>query len=203
MKSPDSIAVDSLGNIYITLPTNCYVVKINKMGEAFLVSGNGTPGYSGDGGPASVAQLNNPTGIALDSAGDVLVVDTNNHRVRKISNGVITTVAGNGTPGFSGDNGPATAAQLNYPRAVAVDSDGSIYVADCKNMRIRKIRNGIISTVAGNGSSGMSGDGLPATRAQLSQELNGITVDSVGRVYIVDGDRVRVLTPATLNAAPR
>ena len=103
----------------------------------------------------------------MDSAGNLYIADSGNNRIRKVSNGVITTVAGNGTAGFSGDNGPATSAQLNYPQGVAVDSAGNLYIADTGNNRIRKVSNGVITTVAGNGTAGFSGDNGPATSAQL------------------------------------
>ena len=136
------------------------------------VAGNVPAGhslYGGDNGPATSAQLASPLGVAVDSAGNLYIADTDNHRIRKVSNGVITTVAGNGTAGFSGDNGPATSAQLNYPAGVAVDSAGNLYIADTDNNRIRKVSNGVITTVAGNGTLGFSGDNGPATSAQLNQ----------------------------------
>ena len=115
------------------------------------VAGNGTCGFSGDNGPATSAQLYGSHGVAVDSAGNLYIADTANNRIRKVSNGVITTVAGNGTAGFSGDNGPATSAQLTDPEGVAVDSAGNLYIADTGNNRIRKVSNGVITTVAGNG----------------------------------------------------
>ena len=121
----------------------------------------------------------------MDSAGNLYIADTDNNRIRKVSNGVITTVAGNGTQGFSGDNGPATSAQLNGPDGVAVDSAGNLYIADTDNNRIRKVSNGVITTVAGNGTSGFSGDNGPATSAQLDDPY-GVAVDSAGNLYIAD-----------------
>ena len=112
------------------------------------MAGNGTPGFGGDGGPAISAQLA-PTAVAVDSAGNLYIADTDNYRVRKVSNGVITTVAGNGAWGFSGDNGPATSAQLAGPPGVAVDAAGNLYIADSDNYRVRKVAGGVITTVAG------------------------------------------------------
>ena len=134
-------------------------------GIVTTVAGNGTAGFTGDGGPATAARLKKPGGVALDAAGNLFIADTWNHRIRKVTpGGVISTVAGNGTLGFSGDGGPATAAQLNYPSDMAVDAAGNLFIADTGNHRIRKVTpGGVISTVAGNGTAGFSGDGGPAT----------------------------------------
>jgi uncharacterized protein (TIGR03437 family) len=131
----------------------------------------------------------------VDSAGNLYIADGDNSRIRKVWNGVITTAAGNGTQGFSGDNGPATSAQLNDPSGVAVDSAGNLYIADGPDNRIRKVTNGVITTVAGGGSSGL-GDNGPATNAQLNGP-KGVAVDSAGNLYIADSgnNRIRVLTP--------
>jgi uncharacterized protein (TIGR03437 family) len=155
------------------------------------VAGDGTPGFRGDGGPATGAQLFAPGGLAADSAGNLYIADSRNSRVRKVSNGVIATVAGNGTFGLSGDSGPAAAAQLNWPVGVAVDSAGSLYIADLGNDLVRKVSNGVITTVAGNGPQGFSGDNGPATRAQLADPL-GVAVDSAGTLYIADFGNNRI-----------
>jgi hypothetical protein len=149
----------------LTLAISCCA-----FGQTYTINtfaGNGTFGYSGDNGPATSAQLNQPWGVAVDAAGNVYIADTVNNRIRKVANGVISTVAGNGTLGYSGDDGPATSAQLSWPAGVAVDSAGNLYVADQNNNRIRKVSNGVITTVAGNGMPGSSGDNGPATSARL------------------------------------
>ena len=190
---PGSVAVDSAGNLYFADSDNFRIRKVSN-GVITTVAGNGTFGFSGDGGPATSAELI-PYGVAVDSGGNLYIADGFNHRVRKVSNGVITTVAGDGVPGFSGDNGPAISAQLGYPSDVAVDSAGNLYIADDANNRIRKVSNGVIVTVAGNGTAGYSGDGGPATSAELSLPAV-IAVDSAGNVYIGDPNgTVRVLTP--------
>jgi uncharacterized protein (TIGR03437 family) len=159
------------------------------------VAGNGTPGFSGDNGPATDAQLQNPFGVAVDPAGTLYIADTNNHRIRKVSNGVITTVAGGGLSGL-GDNGPATSAQLSAPGAIAADTVGNLFITDLYDHRVRKVSGTVITTVAGNGTPGFGGDNGPATSAQLNGPL-GVAVDTTGNVYIADegNNRIRVLTP--------
>ena len=146
------------------------------------VAGNGTCCFSGDNGPATSAQLYNPQGVAVDAAGNLYIADTNNYRIRKVSNGVITTVAGTGTAGFNGDNIPAASAQLHYPQGVAVDSAGNLYIVD--NGLVRKVSNGVITTVAGTGTAGYSGDNGPATSALVAPA--GVAVDVAGNLYIAD-----------------
>lgn len=156
------------------------------------VAGNGTTGYSSDGGAATNASLYSPRGVAVDKAGNVFIADSSNYRVRKVdTNGIITTVAGRGTSGFSGDGGAATSAAM-YPYAVAVDQAGNLFIADYGNYRIRKVdTNGIISTVAGNGAYGYSGDGGAATNAAMNSPI-GIAVDRGGNLYIADASsRIR------------
>jgi len=166
------------------------------------LAGNEVEGYSGDGGPAAGAQLNVVNGVAVDAAGNVYIADTNNCRIRKVSKGVIATVAGNGNCGYSGDNGPATSAALYYPSAVAVDASGNLYIADTANNRIREVAGGVITTVAGNGygacapwpscSGGFTGDNGSATSAELYSP-NGVAVDSSGNIFISDtyNNRIR------------
>ena len=196
---PTGVAVDSAGNLYIADYDR--VRKVSN-GVITTVAETGTHGpSSGDNGPATSASLFSPTGIAVDSAGNLYIADTGNSRIRKVSNGVITTVAGTGGYGFSGDNGPAASAQLFNPEGVAVDSAGNLYIADTLDNRIRKVSNGVITTVAGNGTYGFSGDNGPATSSQLSHPT-GVAVDSAGNVSVADRDnnRIRVLTPAAVTA---
>ncbi len=194
---PGGVAVDSAGNLYIADSYNFRIRKVSN-GVIATVAGNGTPGVGGgDDGPATSAALSRPSGIAVDSAGNLYISEFNSGRIRKVSNGAITTVAGSGTPGFSGDNGSATSAQLNGPEGVAVDSAGNLYIADFGNNRIRKVANGVIATIAGTGTPGFSGDNGPATSAQLAYP-DGVALDSAGNVYVADTDnyRIRVLTPS-------
>jgi sugar lactone lactonase YvrE len=202
ISNPTGVAVDSAGNLYIADRANNRVRKVSG-GVITTVAGNGAAGFSGDSGPASGAQLRGPYDVAIDSAGSLYIADSGNHRVRKVSSGVITTVAGNGTAGFSGDNGPATSAQLNGPSNLAIDSDGALYIADSGNQRIRKVSNGIITAIAGNGTAGFSGDSGPATSAQLNAPT-GIAIDSAGNLYIADTNnhRVRVLNLRILSPVP-
>ncbi len=187
LNGPRDVFVDGLGNIYIADETNHRIRKVDTSGIISTVAGNGTQGFSGDGGPATSASLNNPRGVFVDVSGNIYIGDTNNHRIRKVdTSGIINTVAGNGTFAFSGDGGPATSASLNVPFGVFVDGSGNIYIADQNNHRIRKVdTSGIISTVAGNGTAGFSGDGGPATSASLNNPL-GVFVDGLGNIYTAE-----------------
>ncbi|MCX6631220.1 MAG: NHL repeat-containing protein [Candidatus Solibacter sp.] len=184
LSSPQGIAVDSGGNLYIAEYGGTRIRKVSN-GAITTVAGNGSHGSGGDNGPATSAQLDFPEGVAVDSVGNLYISDLNN-RVRKVSNGVITTIAGNGTFGFSGDNGPATGVQLAWPTAVAVDSAGNLYFADSQNNRIRKVSNGLITTVAG----GDVGDNGPAANGVLAAPMD-VAVDSAGNLYISSDNRVR------------
>lgn len=193
---PTSVAVDAAGaTIYIAGWSQNCIFKVDLSTDMLTIyAGNGTPGYNGDNIPAASALLTNPTGIALDSAGDLYIADTGNERIRKIdTSGMITTVAGNGSYGFLGDDGPATSAEFARPYGMAVDSFGNLFVADIDNERIRMVSasTGYISTVAGNGSAGFAGDGGPAIIASLKNPT-GVAVDSNGNLYIADGDNFRV-----------
>jgi myo-inositol-hexaphosphate 3-phosphohydrolase len=153
----------------------------------------GVSGFSGDGGPATSARMRGPRTMEADSAGNLYITDTENHRVRKVSpSGIITTLAGTGTAGYSGDGGPATAARLRDPHGVAVDGAGNVYIADSPNQRIRKVSpSGIITTVAGTGTSGFNGDGIQATAARLNYP-KGVEVGPDGALYIGDANNHRV-----------
>ena len=171
-------------------------------GTISTVAGNGTAGYSGDSELAINAQIASAglyctTSLAVDAGGNLYIADHDNNRVRKVTaDGIITTVAGTGAPGFSGDGGPAVNAQLNRPAGVAVDAAGNLYIADAWNYRVRKVAaDGAITTVAGNGTQGFSGDGGPATSQALSGPQS-LAVDAAGNLYITDGNILRKLTTA-------
>jgi len=186
LNTPQAVASDSSGNLYIADTVNNAVRKVTAAGVISTIAGNGTAGSGGDGGASTSAQLHSPQGIAVDASGNVYVADTQNARVRKISNGAINTVAGSGTAGFGGDSGAATSAQLNIPAGLAVDGASNLYIADFSNNRVRKVTpGGTITTLAGNGLAGYAGDGGPATGAQLTTPM-GVATDSSGNVYIAD-----------------
>jgi trimeric autotransporter adhesin len=197
-QTPSAVAVDPSGNVYIADSYNARIRKINTAGTISTFAGTGTSGFSGDGGPATLAQLNMPYWISLDPSGNVYVSDFFNSRIRKInSSGVISTIAGTGAGGFSGDGGAAINAQINCPAGMAIDAAGNLYFADGCNQRVRKINQaGVISTVAGTGTFGYSGDGGPATSAQLYSPA-GIALDASGNLYISESmnRRIRKITP--------
>ncbi|HEY3129906.1 MAG TPA: IPT/TIG domain-containing protein [Acidobacteriota bacterium] len=193
---PYGIAVDGRGNLFITDSFNNRIRKIaSSTGIITTVAGNGLPNFSGDNGPAVASGLSGPSALAFDTAGNLFVADTGNSRIRRIdaATEIISTVAGSGQPGFSGDNGPATAASLNLPYGIAVDTAGNIFIADSFNNRIRKVDagSGIITTVAGNGTAGFSGDGGFATIASLSSPY-GIAIDKAGNLFIADSGNHRL-----------
>jgi hypothetical protein len=195
LDNPTSVAVDAGGNLYIADSGNCRVRKVTG-GTITAFAGSGTCGYSGDGGAATAAMLSDADGVAVNAAGDLYIADTSNCRVRKVTSGMITTVAGTGTCGFGGDLGSATSAMLNGPWGIALDAAGDLYIGDRFNCRVRKVANDIITTVAGNGTCGYTGDGGVATAAQLNDPL-GVAVDSAGNLYVADFDNdvVRVVYP--------
>src|SRR5208337_1003745 len=195
-----SVAVDAHGNIYIAGESMDQVFKVDPAGNFTVVSGNGTQGFGGDGGPATSAILASPSGVALDTQGNLFIADESNQRIRRVDavTGIITTVAGSGQLGFSGDGGPATSAKMYNPISVAVDEQGNLFIADNFNWRIRRVdaATGIITTVAGNGQSTYSGDGGPATAASLSDPL-GVAVDAQGNLFIADWNFIRRVDAAT------
>lgn len=184
---PLGVFVDQAGNVYIADTNNRRIRKIDTSGIMTTIAGNGSFGFSGDGGQATSASLADPTGVYVDQLGNVYVADTNNQRIRKINpSGVISTIAGDGIAGFSGDGGQATSARLNFPTGVFVDRVGNVYFADRENHRIRRIdTSGVITTVAGNGGFGSSGDGGAATSASLAFP-SGVFVDGADNIYIAD-----------------
>jgi uncharacterized protein (TIGR03437 family) len=198
LQGPDGLTLDPAGNLYIWESQLGRIRKVSSSGIITTVAGiGGSFGSSGDGGPATSALLAGGTihaGLAFDNAGNLYISDTNNHKIRKVnSTGIITTLAGTGTAGFSGDNGPAAKATLNYPTGIAVDAAGNLYIADNSNSRIRKVTtSGIITTVAGNGNVVFAGDGGPATSAAVPTPT-GVTVDGAGNLYIGSDRRIRKL----------
>ena len=209
LNGPDAIVLDARGNLYIADALNQRIRKVDATGIITTLAGNGTAGFSGDGGPAGASQLSNPWGIAVDKTGTIYFADSDNNRVRLIdATGRITTKVGDGTAGFSGDGAPSTAARVSAPAGLAADAAGNIYIADAGNNRVRKVdTSGFISTVAGSGVDGFSGDGGLATEAILSFPW-GLTTDAAGNVYIADrvNNRVRIVSvtppPPANNSTP-
>ncbi len=201
LSSPRGVALDGAGNLYIADEGNNRIRKVDAAGVISTVAGSGTAGYSGDGGAAVAAQLYAPEGVALDGAGNLYIADVDNHRIRKVdAAGAISTVAGDGTRGFGGDGGAAVAAQLDFPRGVALDGAGNLYIADSLNQRIRKVNAaGVITTVAGDGTEGYGGDGDAALAAQLNRPF-GVMPDGAGNLYIADTGNHRI---RKVNAAGR
>jgi autotransporter-associated beta strand protein len=208
LNSPQGVAVDSLGNIYIADTYNDVVREVNPFtGDITTVAGDGVCGYTGDGAAATDAELDAPTGVAVDSAGDIFIADTGNNVIREVihATDTIITVAGNGNCGFSGDGGAATAAELNCPSSVAVDGAGDLFIADSGNNVVREVDLNLatptIATVAGNYAlgSGYSGDGNDATSAQLSYPM-GVAASGNGFLYIADTGN-NVVREVNLNLA--
>jgi len=185
--SPEGVAVDKDGNILIADSLNHAILKIDREGYLTQIAGNGRRGFNGDGIPATEASLSAPYDVRVDSRGDIYIADVSNHRVRKIDgNGVISTVAGTGVAGYSGDGGLAIHAQLNMPYGIIPDNDGNLLIADSDNNVVRKIgRDGIIHTIAGNGQPGYEGDGGASPAAKLNSP-QALAVDRDGRLYIDD-----------------
>ncbi len=202
LDSPQGLALDNGNNLYFSDTHNHRIRKVNLVtGIVISIAGGGTPGFSGDNGPAAAAALNLPIALATDGSNNLYIADTGNQRIRRVdaATGIMTAVAGNGTQGFAGDNGPATSASIDSPAGLAI-SGGSLYLADSHNHRIRKVdlTSGLITTLAGTGTLGFSGDGAVASGAALALP-RGITFDSSGNLYLADTEnhRIRVITAAT------
>jgi trimeric autotransporter adhesin len=183
----DALAIDAEGNLYVQAQGQGALLKITPSGDITTVAGTGQKGFSGDGGLATRAQIDlGYAGVAVDRAGNVYIADHHNQRIRKVdTDGIITTIAGTGRPGFSGDGGPAIDAELHGPESIALDERGVLYIADMQNHRIRRIdRRGIITTVAGNGATGFPQDGARATDVPIGGAF--LCLDADGDLYVTD-----------------
>ena len=184
---PEGLAVGADGSVFVSESLNHAVYRIRTDGRVTRVAGTGSPGYAGDGGPASEAMLNRPADVRLDRKGNLFIADVRNNAVRKVdASGRITTVAGTGKPGFSADGTQAAKARLNTPWGIAVDQEDLLVIADSENHRVRRVQDdGRLVTLAGNGREGFSGDGGLATEASLSSP-QGLSFDPSGRLFIGD-----------------
>jgi hypothetical protein len=196
LKNPTGVVFDKNGNLYIADASNNRIRKVTAgTGIIETIAGNGTPGYTGDGGPAAAALLNGPWGIALDTSGTIYIADAYNNCIRKVdvNTGIINTIAGNGSAGFNGDGGLAASASLFWPQGLVLDPAGNLYISDVQNNRIRKVSasSGIITTIAGNGGRGFNGDGINAINASLFYPW-GLALDGRGNLYIADEGNSRI-----------
>ena len=187
---PSGVAVDEAGDIFVADPGRHQILWLDlSTGVWTIVAGGARAGFGGDGGAAAGALLSGPTGVAVDRAGILFIADSRNHRIRRLdrSTGTITTVVGTGSPGFGGDGGQGAVARLNGPSAVAVDQDQNLLITDSLNNRVRRVdaATGVVTTVAGNGTSGFNGDDGPATEASLHRPA-GVAVDRSGNLFISD-----------------
>ena len=188
---PAGVAYDAASDLFIVDTARNEVFEISVGGAVTVVAGNGVQGFSGDGGPAKAAELNAPMAVTVAADGTLYIADTGNQRIRVVQSGNITTFAGSGNAGFSGDGGLAAAAALNHPVALALDPSGALLVCDQGNERIRRIHTGQIATIAGNGMQGFAGDGEAATSAELN-EPSGVARSSDGRIFIADTNNQRI-----------
>jgi sugar lactone lactonase YvrE len=198
LRFPLAVAVDVEGRLYIADAGNNRVRRVDRDGVIVTIVGTGKRGFEGDGGPATAAALDTPAALAFDKEGHLLIADMGNHRIRRVdSSGTITTLAGKGTPGSAGDGGAAKDAELNTPGGLAVDGEGTIFIADSGNHRVRKIgSDGNISAVTGTGTAGLGGDGALASAATLNFPT-GLAIAPDGQLVIADtfNHRVRKLRP--------
>lgn len=187
LASPEGLAIDGEGNILFADSANHSILKIDRDGYLIRFAGNGSSGYNGDGKLATESSLATPHDVRIDSKGNVFIADVFNHRIRKVDRkGIITTVAGTGEPGYSGDGGLALHAKLNNPYGIFLDRDDNLLIADSENNVIRRLTNdGIIKTIAGSGQRGFAGDGGPALKAKLDSPQS-LAIDAEGRIYIGD-----------------
>lgn len=182
--APAGVAVDNAGNVYFCEIGNSVIRKVSPSGIISTVAGTGVQGFSGNGGPATAAMINQPTSVAVDKYGNIYFTDDGNNMIRMIDpSGIINTIVGTGVAGNA--DGLATAAQLNGPSGIAVNKNGSIFIADVYNHSIKRLDTGVVTTICGNGLPGSSGNGSSASIASLSYP-KGVAVDTVGNVYIVD-----------------
>jgi sugar lactone lactonase YvrE len=202
VSAPTRVVVDTAGNIFIADAGNNCIRKIDVVtGNISTIAGTGAAGYNGDAVPANTAQLNNPNDVAVDDSGYVFIADTYNNRIRKIDLfGAISTIAGDGVPGFAGDGGPATASVIYSPSGIVVNDSGRVYFSQLGDSRIRKIgKNDTIATIAGTGSANYNGDNIPATNAKVWYP-QGLALKKNGDLYIADqgNNRIRLITFAEL-----
>ena len=202
LNSPTGVCTDPAGNIYISDKGNQRIRRVaGSTGIITTIAGTGTASFSGDGGLATLATISQPHGMQTDTSGNLYFADRTNSRIRKIdgSTGIITTVAGNGVRGFSGDGGAASLASLSFPISVCLDLQGNLYIADQINHRIRKVDTGqIITTVAGIGTPGSTGDGGPANVAQLDQPYD-VAVNGLGDLFISDANNQKIRMVSSSN----
>jgi sugar lactone lactonase YvrE len=195
LDSPQGLTLDQANNLYIADTHNHRIRRLNLTTGIITTIAGTTPGFSGDGAQALSAQLNLPTALAIDASGSLYLADTGNHRIRRIdaATGLITTIAGTGTQGYSGDGAPALSAAIDSPTGIAIDAPGNLYLADTHNHRIRKITSttGLITTIAGTGLLGFSGDSAPAAAANLALP-HGLTADAAGNLYLADTANHRI-----------
>jgi sugar lactone lactonase YvrE len=206
LNRPTAIALDAQGNVYIADSGNHRIRRVDISNNTITnYAGNGSASHSGDGGAATLASLNNPTGLAFDAQGNLFIADRNNQRIRRVDAVTknISTVAGTGAQGFSGDDGPANQAVLNNPSDVAVDGNNNVYIIEQGSHRVRRVNTGsqVIKTVAGTGAQGFGGDGGPALQAQFNMPAS-LAFDALGNLYVGDSANSRVRRIANNNAQP-